>query len=297
MGTAKQLTTYFPHDSNARNDGRIIRLRIRHGAAGYGVYFMLLERLREESDFTSSRDYEMISFDLHVDIDMVRSVVEDFGLFAITDDEQGFYSASLANRMSFVGKKAVDRAETYRANANKRWADKIAGNAIASTMECNCIDNGMQLHLEGNAIASSDECNCMGDDMQLHQGENAIASDADPQNKINKRKERKSSSPLPPPGGRGGDFASLEPPQDGIARNFDGLTEELGRLGCTAAEVGKIYELSNYGQIGHPVWRYIRQCVDSLNKATKDPSRIRVPGRYIIRKLQEEQAIPPQQPP
>ena len=33
---------YFSHDSNARNDEKVIRLRMKHGAAGYGVYFMLL---------------------------------------------------------------------------------------------------------------------------------------------------------------------------------------------------------------------------------------------------------------
>ena len=33
---------YFSHDSNARNDERIIRLRMKYGAAGYGVFFMVL---------------------------------------------------------------------------------------------------------------------------------------------------------------------------------------------------------------------------------------------------------------
>ena len=38
-----KTTNYFSHDSNARNDERILLLRMKHGAAGYGVYFMLLE--------------------------------------------------------------------------------------------------------------------------------------------------------------------------------------------------------------------------------------------------------------
>ena len=57
MATRKELTSYFPHDSNARNSDKLIRLRMRHKAAGYGVYFMILERLREEPEYTSVKDY------------------------------------------------------------------------------------------------------------------------------------------------------------------------------------------------------------------------------------------------
>lgn len=58
MATRKELTSYFPHDSNARNSDKLIRLRMRHKAAGYGVYFMILERLREEPEYTSVKDME-----------------------------------------------------------------------------------------------------------------------------------------------------------------------------------------------------------------------------------------------
>ena len=36
----KTLSSYFPHDSNARNDERLVNVRMKHGPAGYGVYFM-----------------------------------------------------------------------------------------------------------------------------------------------------------------------------------------------------------------------------------------------------------------
>ena len=53
-------TSYFSHDSNARNDEKILAVRMRLGAEGYGIYFMLIERLRDESDYTSVKDYNMI---------------------------------------------------------------------------------------------------------------------------------------------------------------------------------------------------------------------------------------------
>ena len=92
-------TNYFSHDSNARNDEKLVRLRMKQGAAGYGVYFMILERLREEADYMSVKDYNMIAFDLRVDASVVKRVVEDFGLFAFTEDGEYFYSESLRDRM------------------------------------------------------------------------------------------------------------------------------------------------------------------------------------------------------
>lgn len=110
-------TNYFSHDSNARNDEKLIRLRIRHKAAGYGVYFMLLEILRDKKDFMCVKDYNIIAFELREDAALIKSVVEDFGLFVFTDDGKYFYSESLMNRMEKVGHVSQVRAEAAR----KRW--------------------------------------------------------------------------------------------------------------------------------------------------------------------------------
>lgn len=116
----KDVNSYFSHDSNARNDDKLIRLRMKHGAAGYGVYFMILERLREETDYVSVKDYNIIAFDFRVDASLVKSVVEDFGLFVFTEDGKGFYSESFLRRMEIkdiVKNKCKDAAAA-------RWSKK-----------------------------------------------------------------------------------------------------------------------------------------------------------------------------
>lgn len=132
--TQIKSTNYFSHDSNARNDEKLVRLRMKHGAAGYGVYFMLLERLREETTYMSSKDYNMIAFDLRVDAAIVKSVVEDFGLFVFTEDGKYFYSDSFVRRMcvmeearlrrSVAGKKGG--APVGNSNARKKDLPKVA---------------------------------------------------------------------------------------------------------------------------------------------------------------------------
>lgn len=125
MATQQVKTTnFFPHDANARHDEKVIHLRMRHGAAGYGVYFMVLERLREENNYMSVKDYNMIAFDLRVDAAIVKSVVEDFGLFVFTDDGKYFYSESFSRRMNVKDAQRKTRAAAGKAAAQKRWEGK-----------------------------------------------------------------------------------------------------------------------------------------------------------------------------
>ena len=90
----------FAHDSNARNSEKIIRLRLAHGAAGYGVYFMLLERLRDTPDYQAAIDYEVLAYDLRETPELIRSVIEDFGLFIISADGKLFHSPTMTTRMT-----------------------------------------------------------------------------------------------------------------------------------------------------------------------------------------------------
>ena len=114
-------TNYFSHDSNACNDEKLVRLRMKQGAAGYGVYFMILERLREEADYMSAKDYNMIAFDLRVDAAIVKSVVEDFGLFTFTDDGKCFYSESFTRRMDIKDTLRRQRSEGGKIGMKNRW--------------------------------------------------------------------------------------------------------------------------------------------------------------------------------
>lgn len=114
------MNNYFPHDSNARNSDKLIPLRIKKGTEGYGVYFMILERLREEPDYTSIKDYNTLAFDFRVGSDLVKSVVEEFGLFQFTEDGKRFYSEGFTARMQ----KKDEKSNKARESARKRWENK-----------------------------------------------------------------------------------------------------------------------------------------------------------------------------
>ena len=111
---------YFSHDAGARNSSKIIRLRMRYGAEGYGIYFMLLERLREEPTYSCETDYDMLAFDLRVDANIIRAVVEDFHLFDIEDGR--FYSHGFLARMAQKDAKASRRSAAGRKGMQSRWS-------------------------------------------------------------------------------------------------------------------------------------------------------------------------------
>lgn len=114
-------TYYFSHDCNARNDEKLIAVRMRHGAEGYGIYFMILERLMESSNHMSVKDYNIIAFDLRVDTSKIKSIIEDFGLFVFTEDGKYFYSESFNRRMV-----PLDNLREQRKLAGKKSAEKRA---------------------------------------------------------------------------------------------------------------------------------------------------------------------------
>lgn len=136
MDKSSGTGSYFPHDSNARNSEKLIRLRMKHKAAGYGVFFMILERLREESDYMSVRDYNMLAFDLREDAGLIKSVIEDFGLFVFTPCGKYFYSESLRRRMLIKDEKSQRRSEAGKKGMAARY-----GNGKAASRKDGNSDN------------------------------------------------------------------------------------------------------------------------------------------------------------
>ena len=127
---------YFSHDSDSRNDEKIVNVRMQIGAVGYAIYFMILERLRESEDFMGVKDYNAIAFDLRVDAKDVKRVVEDFGLFQFTDDGKQFYSDSFRNRMRIMESKRIKQVEAGKRTASMRWSgSKSEGDGVTNLSE------------------------------------------------------------------------------------------------------------------------------------------------------------------
>jgi len=67
---------YFPHDSNARQDVKILKLRIKHGWAGYGLYWGIIEALRSQDNHSLDADPELISLAVGCSINELQPILE-----------------------------------------------------------------------------------------------------------------------------------------------------------------------------------------------------------------------------
>lgn len=78
---------YFPHPTNLRIGKDVIRMRRAEGAAGYGIYVMLLELVRDSEDQQVFDDPESLAFAIHEDdVSLISRICHDYSLFTLTDD-------------------------------------------------------------------------------------------------------------------------------------------------------------------------------------------------------------------
>ena len=127
----KKEAYYFSHDSNARNDPKILKLRVKHGMRGYGIFWAIIEMLRDQSDYMLTADYDSIAFSLADDSAIVASVICDFGLFEFSGDS--FYSQSLNKRMAIKEEKSFKAKKA----ANKRWEKERNADAMQTHSDSN----------------------------------------------------------------------------------------------------------------------------------------------------------------
>lgn len=133
------MRNYFSHDVNARNDAKLIKVLMRLGQAGKGVYWDLVEMLHEQDGYLMHSDCESYAFALRTDCDLINSLISDFGLFE--SDGERFWSESALRRIEHRNGKSIKAKES----AEKRW----------HTSERNA--NAMRTHSDGNAIKERKE--------------------------------------------------------------------------------------------------------------------------------------------
>jgi hypothetical protein len=160
---------YFPHDANARTDARILELRAEMGWEGYGLWWALVEQLREASEYKLSNNLVGgLAMGLAISKAELRKMLDlciAVGLLVVEED--CFYSPSLRRRMAALDAKRQARADSARNAAEKRW--QSAGNADA-----------MRTHSEGTAPAMRND---------------ATVEESTVEN--NKEEESKEEEPLP----------------------------------------------------------------------------------------------------
>lgn len=118
---------YFSHDSNAQDDPKCMLLIDQLGMEGYGIFWALIEKLRNETNYTLPLNITgSYAKRWGTSKEKVDTVIKKYDLFSIEDDK--FFSLRLKRSMEIKSTKA-------RESALKRWENA----------------NALQTHSEGNA--------------------------------------------------------------------------------------------------------------------------------------------------
>lgn len=109
---------WFKHKTNL-SDTQAFELKFSLHVQGYGVYMILLELLASSPDGRLKLNYDLLAARINggADSALIKSVVEDFGLFKLYDD--GYFSCAFIDDAIEETKKA---SEAAKAKVAKRWS-------------------------------------------------------------------------------------------------------------------------------------------------------------------------------
>ncbi len=135
---------YFPHFSNARHDRKLKRVIKELSVEGYGIYFMLLEVLREQQDFRYPlKDIDLLADEFNTSLAKLETVIKNYELFVL-DENESFFSI----KQIYYLQPYIEKTERARQAAKIRW-DKVNQEEIEFKKDANV----MQMHSKCNADA------------------------------------------------------------------------------------------------------------------------------------------------
>ena len=99
---------YIPHDVSMRSNTEVFNMVEAEGAAGYGLYWGILEYLRSQNNYQGDiRALKGIARQLKCRLDKAIRVLENYGLFVI--ENSTFYSTDLIEKMQPLERKRAQR--------------------------------------------------------------------------------------------------------------------------------------------------------------------------------------------
>lgn len=218
-------------------EGEVTTLRSRLGVTGYGVLWSLIECLSTSADLSLSMDYSDLSQRLSCDVETLRSVVEDFSFFEVSDD--AISMPRLSEEVAAFNATSIKRRAKARKAALARWGST----SDATSIESVCSEHKSQ---DACSITRSSTTDCDTPAATRTPSRTRVCSYARAKRNNTSYKTSKSIykpekinlSPLTPlsfaaqksgsPDFDAGEIARLRQEVDGLHHQIDELREEAG---------------------------------------------------------------------
>lgn len=164
-------TYYFSHDSNAITDTKILNMRSDYGMEGYGLFWAIIEMLRNEENYKlecSKNTYRAVKTLTNTTIDVeqyINDCISDYQLFK--EEEGFFYSNSLMRRMQEKdNKKRINQENGKLGGRPKKTETKPNGFESETQKNQNKLkENKIKENKEKEITTTIVDDSC-GDDLQ-----------------------------------------------------------------------------------------------------------------------------------
>lgn len=147
-------TFWFRHDYDAADDDKTMLLIEQLGLEGYGIYWILIEKLRGRKDYkmpfsvvpSLARRYMTTP-------EKMKTVITQYGLFEY-DDDGFFYSVSLIERMTALEDLKNKRSIAGKIGNEKRWKKESETQQLELFIanESQCDSNAIASYRDKNRI-------------------------------------------------------------------------------------------------------------------------------------------------
>lgn len=145
---------WFRHDVNARHDPKIVLMRAMYGAEGYGIYWMIIETLRETEGYKLPRK-QLPALHLDFAVEHVEQFIKDCVEYdLLSDDGEYIWSESLLTRMDKYETLCEQRAEYGRKGGLSKASAKQELEQKGSKQVANRVD---KTGLEKNRVEKKDK--------------------------------------------------------------------------------------------------------------------------------------------
>lgn len=117
MKEDKIIKPFFSHDYAPLEDKNLLKLFIIMGAEGYGIYWLIVEFMHQNTFVVGEE--ELLAYKFHVDVEKIKRVMKDFQLFRTEkhEEETVYISDRILRNLNYVEQKNEDKKQA----ANVRW--------------------------------------------------------------------------------------------------------------------------------------------------------------------------------
>ncbi|MBR1510547.1 MAG: DUF4373 domain-containing protein [Bacteroidales bacterium] len=165
-------TNYLTHDIGARNDPKLMKVQMKMGMAGLGLYWCIVEMLWQFGGYLDS-DYDTIAYSLHCSAEEVRQLVEQFDLFICEDGK--IRSESVLRRLAHRDSLSKVRSEAGKKGAaTTNGRRQLSANAAITNNNSRGVDDANAGQPISNIMAkvNTNSGNCPSVDATINESTN-----------------------------------------------------------------------------------------------------------------------------